>query len=399
MRYASITERLADLGSGKWAVHIAARRRAAGGEPIIELTIGEPDIPPDPKLIAECARAMEAGRTRYSNGRGEPALLAALSRKYSERSGRAVTADNLLCFPGTQTALFAVMTALVESGDEVLVGDPFYATYEGVIRATGAAKIDVPLRPENGFRMQAADLEAAITPRSRVLLLNSPHNPTGATLSAGEIAEIGAICTRHDLWIVSDEVYEALIFGGTFASPFDDAALAGRTVAVSSISKSHAAPGFRSGWAVGPAEFCHRLLPVSETMLFGNQPFIADMTAYALTHELDTAKRMRDAYSRRARLIADLLGDAPGIRPLPPAAGMFILLDIAGTGLTGEDFAWALLDEAKVAVMPGASFGDKARGFVRLSLTVPDEKIAEACRRIVDFAEHRARPQSRRVQA
>lgn len=399
MRYASITERLADLGSGKWAVHIAARRRAAGGEPIIELTIGEPDIPPDPKLIAECARAMEAGRTRYSNGRGEPALLAALSRKYSERSGRAVTADNLLCFPGTQTALFAVMTALVESGDEVLVGDPFYATYEGVIRATGAAKVDVPLRPENGFRMQAADLEATITPRSRVLLLNSPHNPTGATLSAGEIAEIGAVCTRHDLWIVSDEVYEALIFGGTFASPFDDAALAGRTIAVSSISKSHAAPGFRSGWAVGPAEFCHRLLPVSETMLFGNQPFIADMTAYALTHELDTAKRMRDAYSRRARLIADLLGDAPGIRPLPPAAGMFILLDIAGTGLTGEDFAWALLDEAKVAVMPGASFGDKARGFVRLSLTVPDEKIAEACRRIVDFAEHRARPQSRRVQA
>lgn len=399
MRYASITERLADLGSGKWAVHIAARQRAAGGEPIIELTIGEPDIPPDPKLIAECTRAMEAGRTRYSNGRGEPALLAALSRKYSERTGRAVTADNLLCFPGTQTALFAVMTALVESGDEVLVGDPFYATYEGVIRATGAAKIDVPLRPENGFHMQAADLEAAITPRSRVLLLNSPHNPTGATLSAGEIAEIGAVCTRHDLWIVSDEVYEALIFGGTFASPFDDAALAGRTIAVSSISKSHAAPGFRSGWAVGPAEFCHRLLPVSETMLFGNQPFIADMTAYALTHELDTAKRMRDAYSRRARLIADLLGDAPGIRPLPPAAGMFILLDIAGTGLTGEDFAWALLDEAKVAVMPGASFGDKARGFVRLSLTVPDEKIAEACRRIVDFAEHRARPQSRRVRA
>jgi arginine:pyruvate transaminase len=399
MRYASITERLADLGSDKWALHVAARQRAASGEPIIELTIGEPDIPPDPKLIAECARAMKAGRTRYSNGRGEPALLAALSRKYSERTGRAVTADNLLCFPGTQTALFAVMTALVESGDEVLVGDPFYATYEGVIRATGAAKIDVPLRPENGFRMKAVDLESAITPKSRVLLLNSPHNPTGATLSAEEIAAIGGVCIRHDLWIVSDEVYEALIFDGAFASPFDNDALAERTIAVSSISKSHAAPGFRSGWAVGPAEFCRRLLPVSETMLFGNQPFISDMTAYALTHEFDTAKHMREAYSRRARLIADRLAGAHGIRPLPPPAGMFILLDIAGTGLTGEDFAWALLDEAKVAVMPGASFGDKARSLVRLSLTVPDEKITEACRRILDFAENPVRRQSKRIPA
>jgi arginine:pyruvate transaminase len=399
MHYASITERLADLGSDKWAVHVAARQRAAAGEPVIELTIGEPDIPPDPRLIAECARAMEAGRTRYSNGRGEPALLTALSRKYSKRTGRVVTADNLLCFPGTQTALFAVMTALVESGDEVLVGDPFYATYEGVIRSTGSAKVNVPLRPENGFRMRAADLEAAITSKSRVLLLNSPHNPTGATLSAEEIAAIGAVCARHDLWIVSDEVYEALIFDGSFASPFDDAALAERTIAVSSISKSHAAPGFRSGWAVGPEEFCRRLLPVSETMLFGNQPFIADMTAYALTHEFDTAKRMREAYRRRSRLIADLLGDAPGIRPLPPAAGMFILLDIAGTGLTGEEFAWALLDEAKVAVMPGASFGDEARHFVRLSLTVPDGKITEACRRIADFSEGLARPQSERVSA
>ena len=388
-RYASITERLTGLGSHKWAVHIAARERAAAGERIIELTIGEPDIAPDPRLAAECARAIAAGRTRYSGGRGEPALLAALAEKYTRRTGRVVTPENILCLPGTQTALFTVMLSLAEAGDEVLVGDPLYATYEGVIGSTGATKVAVPLRAGNGFRMRAEDVEAAVTPRSRVLLLNTPHNPTGAVLSAKDIAAIGAVCERHDLWIVCDEVYEDLIFSGPFASPFDVAGLAERTVVVSSISKSHAAPGFRSGWAVGPEEFCSRVLPVSESMLFGNQPFIADMTALALAEDFDTAARMREAYARRAALIVDALGEVPGICPMRPAAGMFILLDVAGTGLTGEAFAWAVLDETNVAVMPGTSFGEEAKNFVRISLTVADEDIVEACRRIAAFATRR----------
>ncbi len=385
MRYASITERLASLGSEKWAIHIEARRRKDKGEPIIELTIGEPDLPPDDALLTEATRAMHAGRYRYSNGRGEPPVVKALVEKYSKRRAD-ITSDNVLCFPGTQTALFAVMLGLVEKGDAVLVGDPLYATYEGVIRATGADQVTVPLRAENGFHMQADDLERAVTPQCRVLLLNTPHNPTGAVLTAGEIAAIGEVCRRHDLWIVCDEVYEELVFSGAFASPFDDAELAERTIVCSSISKSHAAPGFRSGWAVGPAEFASRLLSVSETMLFGVQPFIADMTAYALTNPIDTSAKMRASYKRRADRIVTALGEAPGLRPLPPEAGMFIVVDVAGTGMDGEAFAWALLDEEQVAVMPGSSFGEGAGDFIRISLTVPDEKIDEACRRMAALA-------------
>lgn len=387
MHYASITKRLAELGSGKWSVHLEARRRAAAGEDIIELTIGEPDITPDPRLFDECDRAMRAGRTRYSDGRGEPALLDALSAKYSRRTGRSIGRGNVMCFPGTQTALFAVMLALVEAGDAVVVGDPLYATYEGVIRSTGAEMVTVPLRARHGFRMQAEALEARITPQCRVLLLNTPHNPTGAVLSADDIAALGAVCRRHDLWIVTDEVYEELIFDGTeFTSPFDHADLAERTVVVSSISKSHAAPGFRSGWAVGPEAFCARLLPVAETMLFGNQPFIADMTALALTGSFETAHLMREAYRRRAALLVEALANAPGIGPLRPQAGMFMLLDVRQSGLGGLDFAHRLLAQEGVAVMPGASFGKETTGFVRLSLTVPDEKLAEAAGRIVRFA-------------
>ncbi|WP_375688575.1 pyridoxal phosphate-dependent aminotransferase [Pseudooceanicola sp. LIPI14-2-Ac024] len=332
-------------------------------------------------------RAVQAGRTGYSSGRGEPKLLKALSDRYTARSGRPIGTDQFACFPGTQTALFTSMLTLAEAGDGVIVPDPLYASYEGVVRATGAEMQTVKLRPETGFHLRAEDLEAAIRPNSRVLLLNAPHNPTGAVLSAEEIAAIGAVCRKHDLWIISDEVYEELIFDGVpFASPLDDPDLAERVVCVSSISKSHAAPGFRSGWAVGSPEFINRLLPVAETMLFGNQPFIADMTAEAIEAGSAVAGRMREAYKRRADQLAAALREVNTLSCFMPEAGMFMLIDVRATGLDGEAFALRLLEERGVAVMPGASFGDEARGFIRVSLTVPDERIAEAAARIAEFA-------------
>ena len=384
-RFAAITERLHDTGGAKWAVHQRSREMQGAGADIIELTIGEPDIAPDPALIDVAHQAMRAGRTGYSSGRGEPALIDALAERYGKRRAD-VTSANVLCFPGTQTALFATIMGLVEAGDGVLVGDPFYATYEGVIRASGAHSISVPLRPEYGFRLQPEDLEASITPASKALLLNSPQNPSGAILDRTAVDLIGKICRQHDLWLVCDEVYEELVFDGVFVSPFYDPANADRVIALSSISKSYAAPGFRSGWAIGPADFCKNILPLSEAMLFGNQPFIADMTAHALRNPSDTARRMRTDYQRRAMIIEESLTAINGITPHPPAAGMFILADVSKTGMDGEAFAWALL-EAGVAVMPGSSFGENATDLIRLSLTVPDDAVIEACERIARFVE------------
>ena len=383
MRFAPITKRLADTGAAKWAIHHRARALQTEGRDIIELTIGEPDLPPEPALFNAAFNAMKAGRTRYSNGRGEPGLLQALATRYSKRRA-GITPKNIMCFPGTQTGLFATIMGLAGEGDEVLVGDPCYATYEGIIRSSGATRVSVTLRPEYDFRMQPADLEAAITPRSRVLLLNSPHNPTGAVMTKSDLAAIGEMCAKHDLWLVCDEVYEELVFDGDFASPFDVPELADRVVAVSSISKMLAAPGFRSGWVVGPEEFCEKLLPLSESMLFGNQPFLADMTEWALGQDLPTARLMREAYQRRAETFMAHLQNVPGLKPLMPKAGMFLVVDVSASGLDGEAFAWSLLD-AGVAVMPGTSFGDNARNFIRLSLTVPDPQILEAANRIAAF--------------
>lgn len=387
MRYASITDRLADLGGAKWEVHAMAKAMAAAGQEVISLTIGEPDVATPQDLLDKAKAAIAAGRYGYSNGRGEPCLLAALSARYTSRTGRPIGPNQIMAFPGTQTALYAVLTGLVGAGDEVLVGDPMYATYEGVIAAPGATAVPVPLRPEHDFRIQVADVAARITPATRAILINTPHNPTGAVLTNADVVALGRLARQHDLWIISDEVYEELIFGDTpFTSPLDMADLAERTIAVASISKSHAAPGFRSGWAVGPGEFMARLLPVAETMLFGNQPFIADMTALAVAQPSSVARGMACRFARRANLIRQALHGQNAIQVHQPGAGMFTVVDIRATGLTGEDFARQLLVEEHVAVMPGESFGTALHGWLRLSLTRPDAETAEACRRIAAFA-------------
>lgn len=387
MRYAAISGRLAGLGGEKWAVHTLAKSYEAAGQRIIKLTIGEPDVATAPELIAAAKAGMDKGRLGYSNGQGEPALLAALAARYSARTQRTIAPQQITALPGTQTALFAALTTLVGPGDEVLVGDPLYATYEGLIAATGATAVMVPLRPENGFRMAAADVAARITPRSRVLFLNTPHNPTGAILRPSDIADLGALAVQHDLWMLSDEVYEEMVYAGTpFTSPFDIAEFADRTVVAASISKSHAAPGFRSGWCLGPPEFADRLLPVAETMLFGNQPFIADMTALAVSSPSQAAAGMVRRFAHRAQMIFAALDGRYGLAVHRPEAGMFALLDISATGLSGDDFALALLETEGVAVMPGESFGTALAGWVRVCLTVDDDLIAEACGKIAAFS-------------
>jgi len=388
MKFAGITKRLAGLGSEKWAVHIEGRRRALEGQPMIFLSIGEPDAPP-PKAIMDVAdRQMRAGRTRYSSGRGEPEVLNALSRMYSTRTGRAVSTDQFLFLPGTQTALYAAMMTLVEDGEEVLMPDPYYATYEGVIAAAGGTPVPVRVDPDHGFHLKAEELEKAITPRTRVLLLNTPNNPTGAVFTRGEIEKIGRVCEKHDLWIVSDEVYATLTYGNTvFSSPFDVDWLEKRTVVVSSVSKSHAMPGFRCGWIAASEHFCANALPVTETMLFGSQPFLEDATAFALDNEFPEVADMKRAYEKRARTLVAGLKGSKHVSARMPEGGMFVMVDVRKTGLSGEAFARKLLDEESVVTMPGESFGAGGAGHLRVALTVDEHDIAEACKRIVRLAE------------
>ena len=389
MSFSSITKRVSKLGSEKWLPHLRAKKMAEIDPEVILLTIGQPDIAVSSELANVAIESIKEGRTGYSNGRGEQKLVSSLVNKYNHECGISITDENVLCFPGTQTSLFASIMGLINEGDEVLLGDPLYATYEGVIAAAGGTIKSIELRKDNGFRMNPTDLARAVTSKSKVLLLNNPHNPSGALLTKRDIEEIVAVCFQKDLWILSDEVYASLIYdldsSAEFYSPLNVRDALDRTVVVSSISKSHAAPGFRSGWMVGPKNFCDAVLPLSETMLFGNQPFIADMTAYALENDFHTAKNMRDSYYKRAVKIYDVLKKNNKVEPIMPQSGMFLLADISKTGLSSDIFVEKLLEEEKLALMPGSSFGENARDLVRISLTVPDEKIELSCERLNRF--------------
>lgn len=387
MHYAEVTRRLAGLGSDKWALCAAAAARRQAGQAVIDMTIGEPDTPTPDHLIRTAARAMEAGRTGYSNGRGETSALAALSAQYTAMTGRRIAPDRFLCLPGTQTALYMALMAICDPGCEVILADPMYATYEGLIRAAGALPVPVALRPEHGFRLQAADVAARLSPATRAILLNTPHNPTGAILRPADLDALLATAAAHDLWVISDEVYGTLTHeGAVFTSALSDPAHEARVIVASSISKSHAATGFRSGWLCASSEFCARALPLSETMLFGSQPFIADMMAEALASPTGTAQAMAARMTGRARIVHDALDGVAGLRVHRPEAGMFALLDIRALSRDSQGFAIELLQATDVAVMPGASFGTAIEGWLRLALTASDDATREACARIARFA-------------
>jgi arginine:pyruvate transaminase len=232
-----------------------------------------------------------------------------------------------------------------------------------------------------------AALEKAITPKTKAILLNSPSNPTGAVFTAAEIRAIGDVAVNYDLWIVSDEVYATQIHSGhSFSSPFFHADLEERTIVVSSISKSHAVPGFRCGWLAGSVDYCARVLPVSETMLFGSQPFLEDALAFALDHEFAETGAMRDAYWRRGEALVEGLKASNKVKARMPEGGMFVMVDVRATGLSGDDFARKLLTEHDVVTMPGESFGAGGAGHLRVALTVDEATMTEAARRIVTLA-------------
>lgn len=278
------------------------------------------------------------------------------------------------------------MQCLAGPGDEIIVPEPIYATYEGVVGAGGARMVTVPLRPEAGFHPDLDALAAAVTPRTRAIWINTPHNPTGAVFTPAEIASVAALCRRHDLWLLADEVYEDLAFARPHVSAWSLPQMAERTVVVSSLSKSHAIPGFRLGWLVGPPALARHLFNLLLSMLYGGPPFIQEGVLAALREELPEVAALREDYRRRAALMSGLLREAPRCRVVPPEGGMFVLLDVRGTGVSAGDFALRLLAQERVAVLPCDGFGPSAAGHLRIALSAPDARLREAGERIVRFA-------------
>ncbi|MBF3254730.1 pyridoxal phosphate-dependent aminotransferase, partial [Pseudomonas aeruginosa] len=247
-----------------------------------------------------------------------------IAERHRRRSGQAVDAEQVVVLAGAQCALYAVVQCLLNPGDEVIVAEPMYVTYEAVFGACGARVVPVPVRSENGFRVQAEEVAALITPRTRAMALNSPHNPSGASLPRATWEALAELCMAHDLWMISDEVYSELLFDGEHVSPASLPGMADRTATLNSLSKSHAMTGWRVGWVVGPAALCAHLENLALCMLYGSPEFIQDAACTALEAPLPELEAMREAYRRRRDLVIECLADSPGLRPLRPDGGMFV---------------------------------------------------------------------------
>jgi arginine:pyruvate transaminase len=386
VRFSPLVDRVAGKGAGAWEIHIKAAQQQAAGREIIFLTVGDPDQAPPERVIEATVASLRRHRTGYAPILGYPEVREAIAARFARRTGVPCAKENVVVVPGTQAGLYFALQCLAGPGDEVIVPEPMYATYEAVAGASGARMVNIPLLPEHGFHPDLDALARAITKRTRMIWINSPHNPTGAVLDRAEIEAIAALCRQHDLWLLSDEVYEDLAFARPHISPWSLPDMAERTVVVSSLSKSHAIPGFRMGWMIGPPALTQHLFNLLLCTLYGGPPFIQDGALVALSEDLPEVAAMHQAYRNRATLMSDILASAPNCRVVRPEGGMFVLLDIRDSGLGSEEFAGMLLEREAVAVLPCDGFGPSAIGHLRISLTVADAQLKEAGERIVRLA-------------
>lgn len=363
-------------GSDGWDIWRKAGRLKAAGVDVIELTIGEHDRRTEPEILDAMHTAALAGRTGYPALPGTDALRDAVARRVAERTGVPTGRDNVIITPGGQAALFAAHTAACDPGDAALYIDPYYATYPGTIRGTGAVAVPVEARAERDFQPLASDIEAKAD-RARSLLINSPNNPTGAVYSRDTIEEISRVTRDRDLWLISDEVYDTQVWEGEHLSPRQLDGMAERTLVIGSLSKSHAMTGSRLGWVVGPEEAVADLINLSTHTTYGVPGYIQDAGLFALERGLEFEAMIGAPFRRRHAAVREALTRL-GVPYVPSKAAMYLMLDIRATGLSGEDFAHRLLDENRIAAMPGESFGQAAAGHLRVALTIDDASLLAA---------------------
>jgi arginine:pyruvate transaminase len=382
MKYSSFTTRIDGDGAAAWDIHNRAVEKSRQGQDVIILSMGDPNFDTPQPIVEAAIDSLRAGDTHYTDFTGELPLRQAIADQHQRSTGQPVTVDNIVVLAGAQCALYCAAHCILDYGDEVIVPEPTYVTYEGVIGATGARTVNIPMDPDNGFRLNPADIEAAITDKTRAIMLNSPHNPTGAALSINDIEAIAALCIQYDLWVISDEVYASLVFDEDHHSIAGLPGMKDRAITINSLSKSHAMTGWRLGWIVGPEQLSYHLGNMVTAMLYGVPTFIQHAAVVALTASDADVQIMKETYKSRRDLVYKSLNAIPELRCHKPAGGMFIMIDVRKSGLSAQAFSHQLLERQGVSALAGEAFGPSAAGHIRISLGVSEEELERACDRI-----------------
>ena len=356
---------------------------------VIHLEVGEPSFGTPPHIIEGAFEAASAGATRYTSNYGIPPLRKAIADRYAAKWGRDVTSEQVLVSHGGVNAIAATTYAIVDPGDEVLVPDPGWPNYISIVSLIRGVPVRYPMRAEDGYRPDPVEIAKLITPRTKIIILCNPGNPTGAVWDASTVKAMVELAREHDLYVISDEIYEELVFDGEHvpASRFDED---GRVISVSGFSKTYAMTGWRLGWAIGSPELILLAGKLQEPMISCPSAVSQSAGLVALTGPQGAVDHMREAYRRRRDIAVSILQPA-GMLPVIPRGAFYAMVDLRRVGMLSRDIAFGLLEEEHVACAPGSTFGNVAEGFVRISLASSDEDVTHGCRRIVAYAERHAR--------
>jgi aspartate/methionine/tyrosine aminotransferase len=372
------------------AFEAAARARALEGEgkSIVHLEIGEPDFDTPANAREAAKRALDAGATHYAPFAGIPPLREAIAADATARKGFDVTPDRVFVTVGGKGVMVYAILALVDPGDEVIVPDPGYPIYESLTRFVGATPVAIPIRMENEFRLDVDELASLITPKTRLIVLNSPANPTGGVLTRKDIERIAELAIRHDLLVLADEIYARILYDGV--EHVSIASLPGmpeRTIVLDGFSKTYAMTGWRLGYAIVPRPLVEAYGTLIINTISCAPTFVQMGAVEAMTGPQEPIAAMVDEFRVRRDLVVDGLNAIPGVRCLSPHGAFYVFPDISGTGLTGSELAHRLLHEAGVCVLAGTAFGHTGTGHIRISYANSRENLTEALSRIRGLVE------------
>jgi aspartate aminotransferase len=373
-------------GEGALSVFARAKELENQGRSIIHLELGEPDFHPGQSVIESATKALAAGRDRYCAVAGLPALREEIAAYLQRTRNINVSADNIVIAPGCKAALFFAMLALLEAGDEVLYPDPGFPGYPSITLGLGAVPVPFELSSRNHFQPDPSEIAAKITRRTRMMITNSPGNPTGTVYTDTVQRALAELAVKHDLWVLSDEIYARIIYGGEYASMLSYREMAERTLIIDGFSKSFAMTGWRLGYTVAPPEVASALAMVA----VNSYTCVAEFTQYAAIDALrdreDSTPLMVGEFARRRQQLVHDLSKVPGFLCEAPEGAFYAWVDIRGTGASAEEICRILLEEAGVAAIPGAAFGRSGKDFVRFSFASSVENLREAAARIAKIS-------------
>jgi aspartate aminotransferase len=389
MRYA---DRMNQLGT-ETAFEVLAKARAleAKGKTIVHLEIGEPDFDTPAGIRAAAIRAIEEGFTHYGPSAGLPEVRETIAAYVSKDRGLPVAMDQVVVTPGGKPVLTFAILACVDPGDEVIVPNPGFPIYESAVRFAGGTPVHLPLREERDFRFGAADIEPLLTKKTKMLVLNSPHNPTGSVLTPRDLDEIASLVRGKDIFVLSDEIYSKILYDGTHETIATRPDMAERTILLDGFSKTYAMTGWRLGYGVMNPTLAKHVARLATNVYSCATTFVQRAAPAALNGPQDEVRAMIAEFQKRREVIVQGLNSIPGVRCAKPAGAFYVFPNVTGLGMKSSQVEEALLQEAGVAALSGTAFGSHGEGYVRFSYANSIENIREGLRRFEAFAQSHAK--------